>query len=65
MIDHATNDTVEPPNQSPTFSELLKRRGKTYEYLEPAGEGRFDRIVAPGPSSLVGYGISHNIHYAN
>jgi dipeptidyl aminopeptidase/acylaminoacyl peptidase len=38
MMDHAMNDTVVPPNQSPIFSKLLKHRGKRYEYLEPAGE---------------------------
>ena len=38
MMDHATNDTVLPPNQSAILSELLKHRGKRYEYLELAGE---------------------------
>jgi dipeptidyl aminopeptidase/acylaminoacyl peptidase len=66
MMDHAMNDTVVPPNQSPIFSELLKHRGKRYEYLEPAGEdhwfstGSLHRVLA-----IVRYVILHNIHYAN
>jgi dipeptidyl aminopeptidase/acylaminoacyl peptidase len=50
LLIHATNDTVVPPSQSRNFSELLKQRGKAYEYLELAGE---DHWLSTGASRQV------------
>jgi dipeptidyl aminopeptidase/acylaminoacyl peptidase len=38
LLIHATNDTVVPPEQSRNFAQLLKQRGKAYEYIELPGE---------------------------
>ena len=47
LLIHATNDTVVPPSQSRNFSQLLKQRGKAYEYVELAGE---DHWLSTGSS---------------
>ena len=49
MLIHGTADTVVPPSQSRNFAQLLKQRGKHYEFIELAGE---DRWLSTGQSRL-------------
>jgi len=49
LLIHGSNDTVVPPSQSRTFSQLLKQRGKAHELIELPGE---DHWLSTGGSRL-------------